>query len=361
MTLAMTFRQRVQAVLHGATPDRVPFAPYDNLIPRGDFARETANRGMGYSLRRSTIYAETPHVVTETYWEGDVQVTRHVTPVGNVSTRRRHHLGRIDDSGSLELDGLIKGPDDYAPVIYMIDDTVYYADPSVYHNASRDIGADGLVVQETMGPPYDATRYYYGAIYGLDDWIYAQHDHPDLFARLHEALTRRAERYYALAVACPAEVLGLAGADGQYGPKQMRAYGLPFYRRYVPLLHERGKLCKLHAHASNLTSYVDLIRETGVDIIEAFTPPPIGDLSLADARAAWGPETVIWVNFPETVFWYGAEETRAYTLDLLRSDPRPDRLVIGMTEMGTYGITGDESERVFKDGLRAIMDAIDEF
>jgi hypothetical protein len=31
-----------------------------------------------------------------------------------------------------------------------------------------------------------------------------------------------------------------------------------------------------------------------------------------------------------------------------------------MTEMGSYGITDDESERVFKEGMRAIMDAIDD-
>jgi len=32
-----------------------------------------------------------------------------------------------------------------------------------------------------------------------------------------------------------------------------------------------------------------------------------------------------------------------------------------MTEMGIYGVTDDHSERVFKEGVRAIMDAIDEF
>jgi hypothetical protein len=67
------------------------------------------------------------------------------------------------------------------------------------------------------------------------------------------------------------------------------------------------------------------------------------------------------VNFPETIFFSGADETKAYTLNLMESDPRPDRLVIGMTEMGTYGVTNDETERIFKAGVRAIMDAIDEF
>lgn len=35
----------------------------------------------------------------------------------------------------------------------------------------------------------------------------------------------------------------------------------------------------------------------------AFAAPPISDLPIEEARAAWGGDTVIWVNFPETVFW----------------------------------------------------------
>jgi hypothetical protein len=38
-----------------------------------------------------------------------------------------------------------------------------------------------------------------------------------------------------------------------------------------------------------------------------------------------------------------------------------ERLVIGVAEMGTYGVTDDESEQVFKEGVRAIVDAIDAF
>jgi len=66
------------------------------------------------------------------------------------------------------------------------------------------------------------------------------------------------------------------------------------------------------------------------------------------------------VNFPETVFYYGYDETKRYTTELLKSDPPGDRLVIGFTEMGTYGITDAESERVFKGGFRAIAEALEE-
>jgi len=54
----------------------------------------------------------------------------------------------------------------------------------------------------------------------------------------------------------------------------------------------------------------DLIPQTGCDVIEAFTPPPMGDLSMAEARTALGDKIVIWVDFPESVFWQGVEETK---------------------------------------------------
>ena len=66
----MTFRERIEAVLHGGEPDRVPYAPYDNVVPRGDFERELRNRGMGLCLRRRGIWSETPGVDVEHKPEG---------------------------------------------------------------------------------------------------------------------------------------------------------------------------------------------------------------------------------------------------------------------------------------------------
>jgi hypothetical protein len=204
-------------------------------------------------------------------------------------------------------------------------------------------------------PPYDQTDHYFS----LEGWAQAQADHPSEFARLLEAVEQQSERMIPLVLEAPGEFVAVGSLSGIYGPKQYEKYALPFYEGCVPELIAAGKMPALHAHNSNLTSFVDLVKRTGVPVIEAFTPPPVGDLSLADARAAWGPDVVIWVNFPETIFLLGRQETYDYTVDLLAQDMSSGRLVIGMTEMGSYGITDDESERLFKDGMRAIVDAID--
>lgn len=88
-------------------------------------------------------------------------------------------------------------------------------------------------------------------------------------------------------------------------------------------------------------------------------PPPVSDFPLQEARKAW-PNTVIWVNFPETIFWSGAVATKQYTAELLKSAAPGDKLVLGFTEMGTWGATDDATECYFKSGTLAVMDAIEE-
>jgi len=352
----VTFRERTEAVLHGEEPDRVPYAPYDNLVPRGDFERELRNRGMGLCLRRQGIWSEMPDVEVEQKTEGAIAYTIHHTPKGSVRSAWRTHVGRISDGESIEAEWMIKEVADFEPVIFMVENTVYHADYEGFLAHARDVGTDGIVRLEGPGPAYDSSEEFFS----LEDWAQAQHDWPEEFGRLMDALGRRLVRMMPLVLEAPGEFVSVGSLSGIYGPRQYEEYALPFYKEYVPQLVEAGKIPALHAHNSNLTAFGELVKETGVPVVEAFTPPPVGDLSLAEARKVWGPEVVIWVNFPETIFWLGRQETYDYTVDLLRQDKGNQRLVIGMTEMGSYGITDDESERAFKEGMRAIMDAIDD-
>ena len=361
----MDFLTRIDAVLHHEEPDQVPFAPYDNLVPRGEFVRKLRNRGMGLCVRRSTIWAETPSVTVETRTEGDTVVTVYHTPEGDVFTRERGHMGRVSDGLSVEVEGMIKGVEDYDPVICMLEDTVFHADNSTYYDTVRDLGTDGIVRDwglDFEATPYGATRRYFGDMFGLDRWVYEQHDHPDRFARLLEAQAKRDEKRLQLVAESPAEFVAFGWIEGLWGPQQFKEYELPFYRKWVSFLQSKGKICALHCDATkNLRSMMGLIAETGIDVVEAFTPPPVGQLSLGEVREAWGRDVIVWVNIPETVFWYGAEETKQYMIELLKSDAPGNGLVIGFTEMGLWGATDDKTERSFKAGTLAIMEAIEEY
>jgi hypothetical protein len=283
----MDFRTRINAVLHHATPDQVPFVPYDNLIPRGDFERSLRNLGMGLCLRRPTFWEETPNVSVETKNEGDITARIYHTPNG-------------------------------------------------------------------------ATRYLYGGVSGLPRWSQDQHDQPAQFEELVQAVPRREEKRLQLILNSTAEFINLGDLDGTWGQDKIRKHDLPLHQKWVPVLKSREKKCALHAHAINISHFKEVVSEIGCDVVKACTPPPVGNLSLLEARRAWGKDVVIWINFPETVFWSGKEANKQYTLDLIISDPPANALVIGFTGLGPWGAMTDELERVFREGTLAIMYAIDE-
>lgn len=353
----MTFRERLDAVLHGRSPDRIPFAPYDNLIHRGEFAREMRNRGMGLLCRRRLISESQPDVQVETRSEGDIRRTIYRTPHGSVSTARKTGLGRISDSGAVQTEWLIKSADDVDAVLFMLDNTRYHFSRGSYENLLRDLGNDGWVRGEGPQSPYEQTLRFFGLV----NWSYALLDMPHQIERLMEALAQQQERRLPLLLESPAEFVACGSVNDSIGADRYREHVVPYYREALVRLGEGGKIGCTHAHNSNLKAYGDLFAQAGFPVVEAYTPPPISDLPIEEARRLWGRDTVIWVNFPETIFWFGADETRRYMLELLESDPNPDRLVIGMTEMGTYGIHDDESQEVFQAGVRAIVDAIDSF
>ncbi len=196
----------------------------------------------------------------------------------------------------------------------------------------RDVGRDGIVRDwglDMEATPYGATRRYFGEVYGLDRWVYAQMDHPDHFRALVEAQWRRDERRLELIAESPAEFIAFGWLEGLWSPELFRQHELPFYRKWVPYLQSKGKILAMHCDATkSLRRYAGLIAETGIDVVEAYTPPPVGELSLPEVRAAWGDKTIIWVNIPETIFWFGAEEAKRYTIDLLKSGKPGNALVL---------------------------------
>lgn len=125
------------------------------------------------------------------------------------------------------------------------------------------------------------------------------------------------------------------------------------------MLRQAGCSVTVHADALNLSAHRQSFAVEHIDVIEAFTPPPVGDLSLADARASWGEHVVFHVNIPESIFYSGEAFCYEWTRDLLLSDPNP-RKFLSFTELGFLGVAGDQM-RLFRNGMRGILNALDDF
>jgi hypothetical protein len=114
------------------------------------------------------------------------------------------------------------------------------------------------------------------------------------------------------------------------GPKLFQDHYLPYMNRFADLAHEEGKLSGSHLDAK-FSFMKEMIAEARFDVVEAFTPAPMGDMSVAEARQAW-PDKVLWINFTSSVHIQSPEAIRQETLKILKEAAPGDRFLVGITE-----------------------------
>jgi len=77
-----------------------------------------------------------------------------------------------------------------------------------------------------------------------------------------------------------------------------------------------------------------LIQESGFDMAETFTTAPMVSCTLAEARAAWGTDVIIWGGVPSILLNDTAseEEFESYMQDLVRTIAPGDAFILGVAD-----------------------------
>jgi hypothetical protein len=133
------------------------------------------------------------------------------------------------------------------------------------------------------------------------------------------------------------------------GLETFEKYYVPHYNEAAEVFHKHGKLIGCHFDA-NCKLLAKAIAGTELDYIEAFTPSPTTDMTLAEARAAW-PNKVIWLNFPCSIHLSPDAEVEAKAYELVSEVKSPDGIIVGITE--------DVPSHRWQDSCRAIMDGLE--
>ena len=352
----MNIRERMLAVLNGEKPDRIPFICFPDLFPRGSFERYLRNNGMGLMQHALPVETEMPNVSTTTRkTEKGHEIIYH-TPKGDISVedylrtgRQSHHMWPI------KAEFFLKEVEDYIPLISMIEDTVNHIEMEEFKLKDLELGEDGLLVVQIL-PSYTKAEY---LLLGLEKWGYEQYDHPEEFNQLLQALDNSTDDFVDKLSSIDYDMLVTCGdISDNVDPEKYRKYEVPFLERSFDKLRGSGKKCGIHAHGAFLKRHKEWLDEIEPDYIESYTPPPYSDIQIDELREALGEDVVILINFPETVFYKGYYETKKYTIDLLKRDPG-NRKMMGITEMGLMGVN-EKERKIFENGLRAIIDALDE-
>jgi len=347
----MTRRDRIMKASRGERVDKLPFFHNWRHMQTGWAERQCRNRGMGISWARPSYVVKIHDVeITEQVLEIDgntVYRRTYSTPLGSVylderrapGTGQWHGMRGWKDITPWQTSRLIKGPEDYKVMKYIVEHTEYIADYFPIEQAKEWLGDEGVVMDIQPHQPMQTL---------MIDWVgseggrfFIHHaKYPDLVEDLCQAIAKSREPMYEIGAKSPADIIWCGdNIDGVLvNPKLFEKYFMPEYEKMARICHAHGKLLASHMDG-RVGVLKDLIAKTPLDIIEALHPPPMGDLPIGEALDLWK-DKVIWVGFPGSVYSMGPEATKKHALSLLRDVVPGERLCI---EVSTENLVSNEN------------------
>lgn len=332
MTKKSTPRSRILDTLRGGKTDFPTWSIYMNMLPQGE--RERLLRNNGLALIAKHIMAatiETPwlEVIRRERKEDGrtaAELTYH-TPKGELHEKRTSET----DYGTSEwrLEYLFKEPQDYPALQYMIENSTLRDNYSALANTAEQLGEDGIVYIRCLRSPFQRMNI---ELMGPETFCYELCTASKSFLDLYECLEEQALKMCAIACKAPGELVWLPEnlTDCLISPQNFLKYYCPFYNKMAEKLHAAGKKLVVHMDGT-LANLSDLIAGTAIDVIEGFTPPPMGTLPLKTALKKW-PDKYIWSNLPASYFVMPAEKISQATEDMLMEASGEGRFLIGITE-----------------------------
>jgi len=324
----MKLKERIMRVLYGKKPDKIPWLIIDGLLHRGYLERLLRNLGMGLMVP-VPVYKEEIHNITikEEKNHDNIRITYH-TPLGDAYALIRASLS-LGTGSSWIVKHLLERREDYDVVKYIIENTEYVPNYENFSLTERFLGDDGIVM--AIAPPSPLMRLF-KEIMGQRIFAIEVYRQSDDFKELFDILWRKHQEAYEIVAESPAKVVWcIENMDGIFiGPKLFKKYCIPAYNKYAEILHSKGKLMSIHMDG-RLRCLKELIPQINVDCIDGFTPPPIGDLPIREARGIWGDKFAIWINIPESIFYYEPKKIKEYLINLI-GEVKGGRFIVGITE-----------------------------
>lgn len=362
---AMTQRQRMLAVMAGQSPDSIPWAPrleiwHEAHKRQGTLPEKYRDRELNDIYRDLDMVVQARdldrrRVYREELRDVDVRVTRdgldtrteYITPVGTVTTLHRR-AAILDDLGiqGLEVEHLIKGPDDYAPAEYMIEHTEIIPMYNEYLAYEAEIGEGGVPV---VGAGNDPMTHFLQDLAGYNQAFYHLYDHPEKVEHLMGVLNDHAQKLQQVILDSPAKLIlqGYHFDTMMTPPPLFKEHILPYYQPFAEKLRARGKTLTCHADADT-SKLMELIKEAGFHMVECFVTAPMVKTTMADARAVFGNDVIIWGGIPSVMLCEPVtdEAFEAYMLDLFRTIAPGDAFILGVADNVMPEAIMDRVERV---------------
>jgi len=342
----MTLRERILTVYRGETPDVVPFMldlshwfyqknrlPWDisKAYEQPEYALIDYHTqvGAGFYVPNlgsfySAAYADDVQAETlkdergprpEISW-------RLTTPLGGIERRRvwkpESYSWAISRWGiTTEQDLRVLG--------YALGSRTFAPRWEKYHAWDDYVGDTGIVC---LLPGYSAVGYLMHYWMGVERLMYAMADWPETVHAVVEQINGNNLQMIDLLATAPGDVaiMGDNFSSDMQPPHFFAEWSRAYYAEAIRRLHAAGKKVAVHIDGK-LRGAIAMLREVGMDCVDAVTPTPMGDLTPAECRDEAGPDCILsggvspdlWYDYvPEETFVAAVKEW----LDLKRRSPR---------------------------------------
>ncbi len=309
----MTPRKRILALLKGDRPDQVPwFGDLDYwataLIAQGrkpdgfkgtaEYVQWHRSLGVGLYLQGYFPFRAILDVQERTWHEGNRRYHELVTPKGNL----RECWEYLPQSyAEAPIEHLVKSEEDLPALRYVYSRTDWEPDYDFANRRLGQIGDQGILLCYLPKSPFMQLVALEAGIAAVTFMVAAA---PDAFAETLAVMQSTFDKAARIAVESPAEVLMIPEnlsaemVGRRFFEKYMRAYQEEWIREIAGV----GKHSFIHMDGT----LKGLLREeasTGVNVIEAMTPDPVGDLPIDQwAAQAANPRTILWGGIPGGYF-----------------------------------------------------------
>ena len=338
-------RRRVELALHNEFVDKVPFTvfgtywggvsienpttPFLKYIPQSTTERYLRNRGLclvdmtywGYGIIRpnvrvkSTIYDENGRFMIRTDYDSEL---------GNLYT-----VKEVSDFTVWYHSKMFKTHDDYKKILFLLNDTKVISDNDYGLKLLNTVGEDVILRGDFGFEPLQ--ELITGDFFNTEQFSIQWVDNRDEMLRLYEAIVSIRRLAYKIVADSPLYYVCYGGnvTPAIISPENFKKYYVPHYEEAAEELHRKNKIIACHFDA-NMSLFKDIIADTPLDVIEAFTPYPDTDMTMKEAKKAWK-NKALWINFPSSLH-LASQEKIAQTTEQLIDEGGPDGLLIGITE-----------------------------
>lgn len=319
----MTPRERILAVYNGETPDRVPYMldlshyylhkynlPWDlcNGYPKPDTGLMDFNRKMGAAFYcpqqthfwnvslgddvKSTAETRVVDGVPEIVW-------RFETPIGAIERIRVWEQGSY--SWAIKKWG-VTDEKDLAVLAYAMSSRRFSAIPQNYKEWADYIGEDGLVY---LNSGYSAMGYLLNYWMGVENTVYASYDFEDeleeCVRKINDNNLQQIEMM-ASQFDAPVIIMGDNFSSDVQSPPFFDRWSKDYYAKAYEIIHSYGKKVAVHVDGK-LKGAIKMMKDIGVDCIDAVTPGSVGGCSPLQAREEAGNDLILSGGIPNEL-WY---------------------------------------------------------